>query len=100
MNTVLINDKEYQIKLGFNQLSAMEKELGKPLAELGKETSIEMMILMFKYAIKHQEKNITTEEAGDLLTDYTSNGGTIKDLFDLISSEIKNTMGVATPTDE
>ena len=100
MNTITINDKKYTLKLGFNQLAEMEKELGKPMAEIGKDTSIAMMITMFKYAIKHNNKKITTEQAGDLLTEYTSQGGTVKELFELIGKEIQATMGVATPSNE
>lgn len=99
-NTVTINEKEYQVKFSFNTLAEFENEYGKPLAESANDTRISTILMLFKYSLRLNHPKLTTKQVGDLLTQYTEEGGSITDLFSMIGDATTKLMGGNTPSKE
>lgn len=68
-------DKERHMKIGMNALVALEKEMGKPITEIGKGVSMEDLISIFYIALKWEDKKLTKEMTGDAMDDCIDEHG-------------------------
>jgi len=64
-------DKVRHLKYGMNALINLEQEMGRPLSEIGNEqnTKLEDLRTMFYVGLKHEDKDLTQEQVGDIM-DY------------------------------
>ena len=60
-------DKERHLRFGMNSFIELEKELGKPVTELGEDISMEDIRTMFYVGLKWESPKITPFEVGELM---------------------------------
>lgn len=91
-------DKARNAKYPFNQIIELEELLGKPIAEIEKSMAIKDIRTLVFCGLKWEDANLTMEDAGDLITDYTDNGGSMKELMETFGEALKKGMGASTPS--
>ncbi len=66
---IKINDKEFEIKVGYSAIVKFESETGKSIADLGKDPKISEVLKFYFCAIKAKDNKVTFEEFLDALDD-------------------------------
>lgn len=89
-----VNGDAKLLKLGFNGFVELEEALGKPVSEIsGGEVAFADLRTIFQVALKRGGmKNITAEDAGDILDEVVENEG-LQYLVDKLTELIENSMG-------
>jgi len=86
-------DKVRYLQVGINTMISLEKELGKPLSELGEETlGLGDMRTIFYCMLKPQDKKLTLEKVGDLLDEAIQAHG-MEYLSDKLSKALSTAFG-------
>lgn len=89
-----VNGDARLLKLGFNGFVELEEALGKPISEIaGGDVAFADLRTIFQVALKRGGlKDITSEEAGDILDDVIESEG-LQYLVDKLTELIENSMG-------
>lgn len=89
-----VNGDAKLLKLGFNGFVELEEALGKPITEISNgEVAFADLRTIFMVALERGGmKNITGEEAGDILDTVVENEG-LQYLVDKLTELIENSMG-------
>ena len=98
--TIKINNKDYYLNYDINTLCMMK---GQGL-DVMKLDQIEMDILtirdLFYFGLCRLQKNLTKEDAGDLMSEYIQNGSSFDELATVITDPLTNSLGLNTNNDE
>lgn len=99
-NTVILKmDKERNLKFGFNTLIDIEEDFGKPIAEIGNNISLKDVRTLLYHGLKWEDKKLTKEKTGDLITGYVEGGNTLESLMEAVGKAFTKALGnSATPT--
>ena len=98
-----INNVEYEIKYPVNTLCLMAQDGINVLDMSGMEIDLFTIRELFYYGLKHDNKKITKNQAGELMDAYFEEGGTFIDLIGMIMDALSKSMGRkvdSEPTDE
>ncbi len=91
---IKINNKDYILSYDINTLCLM-KEQG---LDVMKMDQIEMDLItvraLFYYGLKRIQREITVEQAGDLMTDYLLAGNDFESLAVILSNALAKGMGI------
>lgn len=68
-------DKNRNLKLGFNGIINLEKELGKSLMDLKDGLTFEDMRTFFYVALKWEDKELTHEQTGEIIEEAIDKHG-------------------------
>ena len=95
-NKMLIRDKEYEIKFTMNTLCMMTEQgidfskiEGNPMANLS------MTRDLFYYGLKHGDKKITKNQAGDLMDAAIEEGGSLNEIYLEVMMALGKSLGFA-----
>ena len=90
---MIIKDKNYEIKFTINTLCVMTSE-GIDVMNLG-EMKINMLTIrdLLMYGLRHENKKITKNQAGDLIDEYFEDGGTFNQLVEEIMKALAKSLG-------
>lgn len=91
-------DKERHIKFGMNAFIRLEKELDRPMTELGDNLSMEDLRTMFWIGLLWEDKKLTPEKVGDLMDIVIESEG-LEFLSNALGEAVQGAMGsTATPS--
>jgi hypothetical protein len=93
-NERIINGRHFSFKLPIGRIIALEREAGKPLAQM-KGTSMEDLSLLVKYAIRENDVYLTAQEFEALLDeltvdDFTEAVKAVSEILNPTKEEAKN----------
>lgn len=90
-----INGKEYEIKFPINTLCLMSED-GIDIMKMEVDMiNIRLIRDLFYYGLKHENKKITKNQAGDLIDDYIAEGGLFNDLGEILIEALMGSLGKA-----
>lgn len=91
-------DKERHIKFGMNAFIRLERELGRPMTQLGDELSMEDLRTMFWIGLLWEDKKLTPDKVGDLM-DVVIEAEGLAFLSNALGEAVQGAMGsTATPS--
>ena len=79
-----IKDKEYEIRYPINTLCMMADDGIDVMNISDMKINIATIRDLFYYGLKHENKRITKNQAGDLIDDYIAEGHVFGELMDII----------------
>jgi len=93
-NTVMLEmDKARNLKYTFNTLIDIEEDFEKTIAEItGSMTMKDARTLLF-HGLKWEDKKLTKEMTGNLISEYVENGGTFKELMETVGKAFTKALG-------
>lgn len=87
-----INGKEYELKYPVNTLCMMAED-GIDVMNIGDITiNISVIRDLFYYGLKHDNKKITKNQAGEVMDDYLEDGS-MRDLIELVMGALAKSLG-------
>lgn len=91
-------DKQRHIKYGMNAFIRLERELGRPMTELGDNLSMEDLRTMLWVGLLWEDKKLTPEKVGDLMDVVIETEG-LEYLSNALGEAVQGAMGgTATPS--
>lgn len=93
-------DKERHLKFGMNATIQLEKDLGKPISQMGTSPSLEELSIIMFHGLKWEDKKLTLELVGDLFDEAVEHYGTFQEVVKLLMEAFSATFGEknATPS--
>jgi hypothetical protein len=97
---MLINGKEYEIKYTINTLCDMSTQ-GFDVMNI-ERTVINMVTIrdLLMFGLRHENKKMTKNQAGDLMDEYIADGGTFNGLVEEIMYALSRALGEDKATEE
>lgn len=93
-NTTLVEmDKARNLKYDFNTLIDLEDDFNKPIAEITGEMKMKDVRKMLFHGLKWEDKKLTEEQTGNLISTYIENGGTFQELMEVVGKAFTKSMG-------
>lgn len=102
ITTITINDKKYRICYDINVLCQMKSE-GLDIMKMDKmEMDILTVRSLFYFGlVKFNNKpKMTLEKAGELMSDYMSNGGTFQEITEIMITALYKGLGIKSDTED
>ena len=93
---MLIKDREYEIKFTMNTLCAMTEQ-GIDLSKIGENpmANLTMTRDLFYYGLRHADKKLTKNQAGDLMDAAIEEGGSLNEIYLEIMMALGKSLGFA-----
>ena len=93
---MLINDKEYEIKFTMNTLCIMTEQ-GVDLGRIGENpmSNLTMARDLFYYGLKHADKKLTKNQAGDLMDKAIEEGSSLNEIYLEVMMALGKSLGFA-----
>lgn len=88
-----IKDKEYEIRYPINTLCMMADDGIDVMNISDMKVNITTIRDLFYYGLKHENKRITKNQAGDLIDDYIAEGHVFGELMDIIMEALGKSLG-------
>ena len=88
-----IKDKEYEIRYPINTLCMMADNSIDVMNISDMKINIATIRDLFYYGLKHENKRITKNQAGDLIDDYIAEGHVFGELMDIIMEALGKSLG-------
>ena len=88
-----IKDKEYEIRYPINTLCKMADDGIEVMNISYMKINIATIRDLFYYGLKHENKRITKNQAGDLIDDYIAEGHVFGELMDIIMEALGKSLG-------
>ena len=88
-----IKDKEYEIRYPINTLCMMADDGIDVMNIWDMKVNIATTRDLFYYGLKHENKRITKNQAGDLIDDYIAEGHVFGELMDIIMEALGKSLG-------
>ena len=88
-----IKDKEYEIRYPINTLCMMADDGIDVMNISDMKINIATIRDLFYYGLKHENKRITKNQAGDLIDDYIAEGHVFGELMDIIMEALGKALG-------
>ena len=88
-----IKDKEYEIRYPINTLCMMADDGIDVMNISDVKINIATLRDLFYYGLKHENKRITKNQAGDLIDDYIAEGHVFGELMDIIMEALGKSLG-------
>ena len=88
-----IKDKEYEIRYPINTLCMMADDGIDVMNISDMKVNIATIRDLFYYGLKHENKRITKNQAGDLIDDYLAEGHVFGELMDIIMEALGKSLG-------
>ena len=88
-----IKDKEYEIRYPINTLCMMADDGIDVMNISDMKINIATIRDLFYYGLKHENKRITKNQAGDLIGDYIAEGHVFGELMDIIMEALGKSLG-------
>lgn len=88
-----IKDKEYEIRYPINTLCMMADDGIDVMNISDMKVNIATIRDLFYYGLKHENKRITKNQAGDLIDDYIAEGHVFGELMDIIMEALGKSLG-------
>ena len=88
-----IKDKEYEIRYPINTLCMMADDGIDVMNISDMKINIATIRDLFYYGLKHENKRITKNQAGDLIDDYIAEGHVFGELMDIIMEALGKSFG-------
>ena len=88
-----IYGKEYEIKYPINTLCMMADDGIDVMNISDMKINIATIRDLFYYGLKHENKRITKNQAGDLIDDYIAEGHVFGELMDIIMEALGKSLG-------
>lgn len=88
-----IKDKEYEIRYPINTLCMMADDGIDVMNISDMKINIATIRDLFYYGLKHENKRITKNQAGDLIDDYLAEGHVFGELMDIIMEALGKSLG-------
>ena len=88
-----IKDKEYEIRYPINTLCMMADDGIDVMNISDMKINIATIRDLFYYGLKHENKRITKNQAGDLIDDYLAEGHVFGELMDIIIEALGKSLG-------
>ena len=94
MNKTMLGKKEYEIKFTMNTLCMMAEQ-GLEVAKVteGGMQNLPMTRDLFYYGLKHSDKKITKNQAGDIMDELIAEGISVNDIFVEIMLALSKSLG-------
>lgn len=88
-----IKGKEYELKYPVNTLCIMAED-GIDVMNIG-DIVINVATIrdLFYYGLKHENKKITKNQAGDLMDDFLDEVGNMRDLIEVVMAALGKSLG-------
>lgn len=91
-------DKQRHIKFGMNAFIKLERELGRPMTQLGDDISMEELRTMLWVGLLWEDKKLTPEKVGDIMDEAIELNG-LEALSGALGEAIQGALGnTATPS--
>ena len=93
---MLIRDKEYEIKFTMNTLCVMTEQ-GVDLEKIGENPMANLTFTrdLFYYGLKHADKKLTKNQAGDLMDAAIEDGSSLNEIYLEIMMALGKSLGFA-----
>lgn len=88
-----IKDKEYELKYTVNTLCIMAEDGIDVMNIADMNINIVTIRDLFYYGLKHENKKITKNQAGDLMDELLEYGYSFKDLVELVMEALTKSLG-------
>ena len=88
-----IKDKEYEIRYPINTLCMMADDGIDVMNISDMKINIATIRDLFYYGLKHENKRITKNQAGDLIDDYLAEGHVFGELMEIIMEALGKSIG-------
>ena len=88
-----IKGKEYEIRYPINTLCIMADDGIDVMNIADLRVSIATIRDLFYYGLKHENKKITKNQAGELIDDYLAEGHVFGELMDIIMEALGKSLG-------
>ena len=88
-----IKDKEYEIRYPINTLCMMADDGIDVMNISDMKINIATIRDLFYYGLKHENKRITKNQAGDLIDDYIAEGNVFGELMDINIEALRKSLG-------
>ena len=88
-----INGKDYELRYGMNTLCIMCDNGIDVMNMSSIVVNVKTIRELFMYGIKHDNKKITQNQAGDLIDDYLAEGGSFEALVDEVLEALGKSLG-------
>lgn len=88
-----INNKEYELKYPVNTLCIMAEDGIDVMNMSNFVVNIMTIRDLFYYGLKHENKKITKNQAGDLIDDYLAEGHKMADLIETVMKALAKSLG-------
>ena len=88
-----IKDKEYEIRYPINTLCMMADDGIDVMNISDMKINIATIRDLFYYGLKHENKRITKNQAGDLIDDYIAEGHVFGEVMDIIMEALGKSLG-------
>lgn len=94
MNKTMLGKKEYEIKFTMNTLCMMAEQ-GLEIAKVteGGMQNLPMTRDLFYYGLKHADKKLTKNQAGDIMDELIAEGISVNDIFVEIMLALSKSLG-------
>ena len=90
---IQIKDKEYELKFTVNTLCMMAEDGIDVLNMENVDINIAKLRDLFYYGLKHENKKLTKNQAGDLMDEFLGEGYLIGDLIRIVIESLANSLG-------
>lgn len=103
MKVFKVNKKDMMVNYTINSLVAMEVGMGRPFTQLfNEEEGISLADLrsIIYYGLTTHQKDITLDEAGDLITDMIEEGKSLTEITELFMKELTKALGLEKAMEE
>ena len=95
-----IKGKEYELKYPVNTLCIMAED-GIDVMNIGDITiNIATIRDLFYYGLKHDNKKITKNQAGDLMDEFLDEAGNMRELIEVVMAALGKSLGRGKADDE
>ncbi len=93
---MLIKDREYEIKFTMNTLCAMTEQ-GIDLSRIGENpmANLTMARDLFYFGLKHADKKLTKNQAGDLMDTAIEEGSSLNEIYLEVVMALGKSLGFA-----
>ena len=90
---LVIKDKEYDLRYPINTLCIMAED-GIDIMNIGNlRVNISTVRDLFYYGLKHENKKITKNQAGDIMDGFLEEGGSIAELIEIVMESLAKAVG-------
>lgn len=97
---LVIKDKEYDLRYPINTLCIMAED-GIDIMNIGNlRVNISTVRDLFYYGLKHENKKITKNQAGDIMDGFLEEGGSVAELIEIVMESLAKSLGRKTDDEE
>lgn len=99
METVTVKlDKSYRLAYGTKALRVFEREVGRPVNEMGANFGVDTIAALLHAGMVYHHPEVTTDDVDDMIDSFLDKGGDITTVMEPISEAIAKCGWFASPS--